>query len=633
MTRPRSKGIILITVLFMVVVLTMYTSALLKLSLSDLSNDRHVVEKARAREACRAGLNHIIHLLTYAPSSQNTVSRQWENCAYRIDFSPSAPFHSVNNLVSLSLSTTPNLEGKPVGPNLADVVVQGSSGGARCHLRAILSSGLLLSKSAGSDGPLSITSDSEVGGIRSLIDPTPTGGGLFSRYVSTSPSVPSISVPNAGITFSSTSSVVAPAPRGGVDVTGAVPSDQIRQQSNDAVPDLDVSRLVSDQSSLPAPAGLLTVPGGYELNSPSLTQPTYINGNLVVRGDVHLNAGSLYVKGNVTILGGVAGEGSIFSDGDVKILGGTTSLRTNQRSGAAVFANGDVTLQGLNANGYLDSLANTYPAVRTAVDTMRTKVAAAQAVMQDSSQDSFARFYQGLDLGGGVSVTPSQAQGIAGPDGSRAIADGGVLLDTAAQIKLALGPSFANDSKAQKIVSGLEQYSYDLRGANHTTRDSVSSTYTPLSGGLFNDAFGWDDNALLPTADPGIAGWSQARVNDQGPLVRSLSLDHQYRVIYGTAQAEAPAYALGLANNYSQQLTAVARTHPTDFSWLGSSNLQGIVYAKGNLKIENEFNLYGTALSKGKIQVNNRSRLIYVEEYARTLGRTGPVHVLTRYEL
>lgn len=113
--------------------------------------------------------------------------------------------------------------------------------------------------------------------------------------------------------------------------------------------------------------------------------------------------------------------------------------------------------------------------------------------------------------------------------------DGGPLLETAAQIKTALGPSFANDSRAQKIVAGLEQYSYDLRGANHTTLESVSATYTPVSGPSFADRFAWDDNALLLTPDAGLAAWSPARVLAEGSLDRSLSLDHQYRTILGTS--------------------------------------------------------------------------------------------------
>jgi hypothetical protein len=66
---------------------------------------------------------------------------------------------------------------------------------------------------------------------------------------------------------------------------------------------------------------------------------------------------------------------------------------------------------------------------------------------------------------------------------------------------------------------------------------------------------------------------------------------------------------------------------------LGTSNLQGIVYARGKITVKNDFNLYGTALALDAIDISQNSKLIYVEEYGRTIGTSRPIRLLWKNEI
>jgi hypothetical protein len=641
--------VVLALTFLMVMVLTVFTGALVQLGQADLGNASHYLNKARSRGLAQAGVEHAIHRLTYDAGFHDAVTVNAPTGQYRFHFDTTKPDFSVNNLLGGGSATQRNSIGDLVASYRVDLVVVGVSGSVETRLHSVCESGLRVTKSAGSEGPLSIGAQSSVRGIRSLSDPTEVGGGLFSHFVSVSPTNPSVSVMSGAFSIGATSTVSAPPANGGTSITSGVPVSNQRSESQDKVPDLDVTRLVQQQqSALPLPAGLTPVGAGYEMTDPSITGAKKIDKDLVVRGDLQLNGASLYVKGNVTIYGGVVGEGSIFSDGDVKIVGGTSSLRTNQTSGAALYAQGTVELEGLDATGYLDSIISAHPSspLGPAKAQLLTNLAPKQAAM--SSAFPGERFAAVMEVGG-MGTGGWLAQGKVAPDGSRGVTttDRNDLLLTAAAVKTALGTSYAADAKANKIVRALEQYSYDNRGAFTRVSNAINDDYT-LSG-IPARTDTWDDNAFLGTPDLpdfrrwDLAVWDQGRARADGRNFGSLSFDHQARVLYGIVRRAAPlggtsaaaadvAALTPLEVLHANQIKANAALHPLDMSWLGKSNFQGIVYSRGDLKISNDFTLYGSALSKGKIKITDRSELVYVEEYGRTLGVSGPLRTVWQNE-
>ncbi len=650
MNSSRSRrGVVLALTFLMVMVLTVFTGALVQLGQADLGNASHYLNKARSRGLAQAGVEHAIHRLTYDAGFHDAVTVNAPTGQYRFHFDTTKPGFSVNNLLGGGSATQRNSIGDLVASYRVDLVVVGVSGSVETRLHSVCESGLRVTKSAGSEGPLSIGAQSSVRGIRSLSDPTEVGGGLFSHFVSVSPSNPSVSVMSGAFSIGATSTVSAPPANGGTSITSGVPVSNQRSESQDKVPDLDVTRLVQQQqSALPLPAGLTPVGAGYEMADPSITGAKKIDKDLVVRGDLQLNGASLYVKGNVTIYGGVVGEGSIFSDGDVKIVGGTSSLRTNQTSGAALYAQGTVELEGLDATGYLDSIISAHPSspLGPAKAQLLTNLSANQSSMGSSSP--YVRF-QGVRKTGGMGSAGWLAQGKVGPDGSRGLTtvDFNDLLLTAAAVKSTLGVNYASDSKANKIVRALEQYSYDNRGAFDRVSNSINNDYT--LAGVPSSSSQWDDNVFLSTPDVPdttnwyTALWPQARVLTEGRNFGSLSFDHQARALYGRVTSSAQLGGLSPSAAYvaaltplevlhANQIKASADLHPLDMSWLGKSNFQGIVYSRGDLKISNDFTLYGSALSKGKIEITDRSELVYVEEYGRTLGVSGPLRTVWQNE-
>lgn len=661
--RSNQRAAALALTLIMVLILTAMTGSLIELGRADLGNAGHYISNIRAHSLAQSGLEHALQRLTFDAGFHDSVHVDCSTGSYEFHFDPSLPNYSVNNLLGGAPSSQLNSQSNVVAPYRVDLVVLGRSGSVSTRLHAVCTSGLSLTKSAGSDKSIRIQNTSEVGGIRSLADPVPVGGGLFTHFVSTSTAVPSISVPVSTFTISSSSTVAAPKPNGGQDIAGNVPVAQKRSQCSDKVPDIDVHDLVSLQSALSAPSGLTPLGPGYQVFSPSMSGAKYVDKDLVVRGDLQLNRGSLYIKGDLTVYGGVTGEGSIFSDGNVKILGGTSSLRTNQSTGAAVYAQGNVTLEGINAVGYINSLATTHPALQAELNNLLSLPSpipgqVPQRLQEMKSINTNDDAWAGATFIGGYAAGEDLAtfdinrcgvlgQAIQGPDGTRGQSGAkNALLRTAREIKAALGAGYSSDDRAQQIVRGLEELSYQCRGSLFTMTDNLQPDYTPISGISTYTNTTWDDNVYLPVgqrdAVPSVPAlytnstwssttmtWDTAKQQAYGTIFPSLSLDHQYRVLFLSLSPPAPQ----LVSKFRKQLNAIAQWNPADLSWLGTSNLQGIVYAHGKLTIKNDFNLYGTALAHEEIDVSQNSKLIYVEEYGRTIGTSGPVQLLWKNEI
>jgi hypothetical protein len=100
--------------------------------------------------------------------------------------------------------------------------------------------------------------------------------------------------------------------------------------------------------------------------------------------------------------------------------GGNTVIQTAQPSGAALISGGDVRMEGLDADGYLDDLAAGSPDVQNALSSLRTTIT---PYYTNSPPPSYPAL-TGLLSKGAYPATPGQEawlNPIPGPNGMHAV--------------------------------------------------------------------------------------------------------------------------------------------------------------------------------------------------------------------
>ena len=629
----RRRGSVLMICLFLLLVISMLTTALFKLHLQSLQELSLRRERQQAAQMARAGLNHVLHLWTYNPAWSAALDTVQNGEGYRVFFA-AAPYRSVNNLANPSALSGANYRGEDVLPYSADLVVSGLSGHSTVRLHSLIQHGIQFNRSLGAVGKIRLVDDCEVRGIRSFFDPTEVGGGMLSKYQMSAAGDWAIEFSGPGtLTAGATSRIEAlPQPGHQPAISPSIHAalgQQVRENSLDTpLPEFDVQQLMTPHLSDPAPAGL----SGGTLGTSLISDSRCVHGNLAINGDlVFGNNGSLYVDGDLTLNGGVIGEGAIYCNGKVTIQGGSSSLITNQGNGAALFARGDVTLQGQSAVGYLDALGASHPAIQSKWNSVRNQLASIKNAV-DTAPDPLtdlngakiaAQSLWGLNWAMSkkevhsshpeynAGVTPGQnwINSIPSPNGAYADAGSDALLPSLIdEIRNSLGPGYASDIRAQRIVHALEETHYYFRHNNDTAQLNAGASIVNnrlVGGGT--EVVGWDDASL------GHDSWSfEHGVISSDP--------------WGAFLADpAVTFFAGLRGFYNN--------HPMDFSWLGSSNFQGIIYTEGNVTASNRFDVTGLIVSGGQVQLSGGSKLVYNEEYVRQGGMSGPLRCQFVHEI
>jgi hypothetical protein len=514
------------------------------------------------------------------------------------------------------------------------VVVEGQFGRARVRLHALVQHGIQFQRSLGAVGKVILDGDCEVRGIRSFSDPSETGGGILSKHTLAASGDWAMDHSGTGAVVVGSTAVLETLPQSSSmqaisPALHAAAPGAIRENSNDTpLPEYDVPLLVSAHTGDPAPVGLVSG----ALPTTLVQDSRYVGADLTVNGDlVFSQNGALYVDGDLTMNGGVIGEGAIYCTGTVQINGGSSSLITNQGNGAALFAGGNVNLQGQSAVGYLDALATSHPAINAKWTTLRSQLASIKANL-DAAPDpdvdpaganaraaalwgqNWAMSKQEVDASHpeySAGVTPGQnwINSIPSPNGTYADAGSDAMLPALVdEIRNSLGPAYAGDVRAQRIVHALEETHYYFRHNHDTAVLGAGATLVNnrlVGAGTASTV--WDDDMLNP-----------------------LNWSFEHGVIDAWPWASPQPAKL---RNFLAGLSAFYENHPMDFSWLGSSNFQGIVYTSGNVTISNEFDVTGLILSGGQVTLIGGSRLIYNEEYTRQGGAYGPLRCLFVYEI
>lgn len=624
----RSKGMIMITLLVIVAFVAMLAGAMLSVNRQWLIQIGWQRDRMQALEQARGGLNHLLHRLTYDSSFSAPLSVQRDRTGYSATFDSSAGDYSVNNLANAGPAPTPNFRGDPVGPQCADLVVIGRAGSSMVRCHAVVRRGIGFTRAAGSVGQITVVGNATVDGIDNPALPTPNHveGGLFSKFAAAGgqnaihwndlggsasftlgPSSRLLAVPPADATSQAFSA----------SLTSALPGPSLDQNANGQIPQYDVSDMVSSGASRPQPTGLIPVAGGSALTAPGITDERYVDGDLTINGDVVLTEGTLMVHGNLTVNGGIKGKGAIYVDGNVTVLGGNSSVLSNQPSGAALFSSGDVRLQGLDARGYLDSLSNTYPAVHDNMVAFNTTLSQMSSAANANNfwgiyglTNQLVRQYWMMTPPAGRSNTGYWVNSIRAPNGN--FPDGssdGDVPGVVNALRASLGPAYASDQSAQRVVKALEEVHYQFHRSLDGCNGNLTVVDNQLAGVPDFTAYAATSRLHYPAFDDAVL-----------PLA-SRTLDSQ--------QAD-PNFNAGQACAGAR---AWFQNNPLDLSWIGKSYFQGVVYAQGNLVVDTQFQVLGGLASQGNITLSNGAHLIFVEEYMKLGGAFGPVSVVYYEEL
>lgn len=651
--RVDRRGILLLSLLLVVTVVLMWAGAVLHLNRGELTNGSHYRDRVQAFQLARGGLNHAAQVLS--DDSTFTGDINWGDSlrGYEIRFSGPAGTRSVNNLNNLSPSSTANFRGEAVPGHTADLVVTAWQGQRRVKARALLRRGFSLSASVASTDRVVLDGDMVLNGVTSLVDSTPKGGGVVSIHRATSPTDHAVSWANSGSgTFSMQGeSRIQSGPEADTaydsissNLKALYPDHTDEGAANQPPARFLVDQTVTAGSSHPLPTDVALSGGEYRLGYSQINDQRYVDRNLTITGDLNLAGGTLYVEGDLTLNGGIHGIGSVFVDGNISINGGNSVVLTNQSTGAALFSSGDVTLTGLDASGYLDSLAGSFPAVGVAKGELETAWQglenAANAAPGPTPALSLWHFTQALAWDqldrNNYWVNP-----IRGPQGTYAHASPSMPIPKLTlAIKNSLGPGYDTDVRAKKIVQAMEQTHHNFRfnyfnaPASYTV-DPDTYTIPGVSGPQYfaNELTGWDDNILLAIPDQGLQSWTLAQVNANAGRFRDLTFDHKYRASGANGVLGAGSHLVGLRNQMFAQAKSFTDQHPFDFGWLGDSYFQGLVYAEGQVSVDNRFQIIGSLISHGQVQLTGGSTLIYNDEYTDSVGASGPVHVAAYEEL
>ena len=644
---PQARGNILAMTLIVLTLLLMTAGAFLLSGTSAgfLGAEDH---RATQRQAlAKSAANRLIHLLEEDPASTSDVS--WVSArgseSYEITFDTSRAQYSVNNLQGTAPQNS-STAGVPVPTGQAEIIVRTRTGSTLASYRFMLGRGFSTFSAVGANGAVRLGETVSLNSITSLADSTPATFNLVSN-----------SAPD-GITYNtgSSSSGVSVSPDCHVISAGQISpvvqtavGSSSRWQENSPpriLPELPVDAVVSQKSGLPAPS---TGPGGQLF----IANDRYAPSDLVVDGSVTLGNASLYVEGDLTINGGIDGNGSIYVRGDVIVRGGNASVSTNAQTGAALFSGGNVTFEGASASGLLDSLALSDPGLAQAWSefqagyNMMGTVAAIpsasytrplnfEAVFgntpawidldgippadQHISAKLFAQYPQVRDLFWAKHVlgpgrhphTNRRLLEKAGPNGDRSyFGTESFSRDMIDRIEAL--PGFGTDPRLSQLTKAFDEIGYNFRH-DWISNAPVNRWDSPFPNHSFQE-ISFDQTAWivfgfpLPPIAQGIGAIPTPFVYD-GPL-------------RGNQEAARAKYVELLTQN-----------PPLDFSWLGKSYFQGVVYARGNITLQNHSTIIGGIIAGGELNLEDGVEFTFNKEYEDlTQNLTGPLRATSFSQL
>lgn len=516
------------------------------------------------------------------------------------------PDESVNNLLGVAAVNGPRGAGT-VPPGFCHLVITGKSRSRSEILEVVLRNGAfpLVGTTVMADDTIEFSGDVVVSGVDNLRE-----GNAVDAPVHTNKDGSGTLIDwNGSGTAIFEGTVSAVGPTSGLNLAGATLNGSPPTEGTAGArefPYVDVAAEVDAKTgatevSAP-PVGDLTVgssaPGDFRAG------PTVVNGNLILDG------GTLYVNGDLTVLGGIRGEGAVYVKGETSFFGDST-ITTNHEKKVAVYSSGDITLTGFNGTQYMNALTDpSNPGYDPVLDQLWTNTQAAVADVKTFIDPSSSQY----NLSEADRVRASLGERIFG---SEAL-PGPVVPDY-----------LPSGTHSDGGTLNWSPYGHDLfrHMADHLstkpsspTRDFLIAKFLDYEHFFHNKDVDVDRNNILTDfqtietfRDGGHPG---------GPLDQMMD-----RVMDNASTQN--------VQNLREMAVYLDRVEPTR---LGQSYFQGLVYTNANLLVENEIQIIGGVMAKsgvgqGRMEFDQGTQVTFVEEYfdpKNPLLSGGPPRVVTR---
>lgn len=671
-----NKGVLFVSLLAITVVVLMLVAAFLSTSRSNLFYSTHYRDGIQAEQIARAGANVALELLRQDPKYASDISGSDKNANYLITFNRNNPYFSVNNLSSDKAAADKSFQKYWVAPRSADLIVVGKCGGAQKIIHLVVNQGFFPLRSIAAVGRVDLSGPVSIDGVKDLTPPLnqqelePAAGGIVSKFRTTSSGEPAISWDGSDPHNFSLGPLckleTAPADSG-VQSVGDVLYNNFKDKlidkgATETIPYIDIAKEVTSGMSAPELTGGGSTLGGYI----SVEGRRSVDGDLTVNGNLVLTDGTLYVNGKLKVNGGIQGLGAVYVKDDLFVNGGNAMVQTGDPSGTCIMVGGKITLQGLDAQGYLNDLALAHPStIGQAYDKLSGYLTNEFSLADDKSELWSAAVNLSKHSGGTSNIDITKFSSppeivstydsnrpadtiwvhpLPGPGGEHVLGYSNGLIPKLINTIRDTGIP-ASDAKAAKIVRALEQMAHHFRdndfsarfndatgvqryflNDDYSIRDSsgatlgASATYDLVFNNSGNNgaySHHWDDKDVMPFSSRSYSSiaWGGTPSQEEDPRLRLTNAD-SYRL----------AAALARKAAYIKQ-------NPLDFSWLGKSSLQGIIYAGGDINVDTEFTVLGSLVSQKNISLNNGANITYVDAYRSLFGERMPLGVSAFEEL
>lgn len=629
---------------------------------------RENADDLKALYAAEAGVNRAIAewsndgTKTWAINLTNIPVGQDPQVTYSLVFDPN---HSINNFNAAASAPGP-LGPTSVPPDTAYLVVEGRSHGRTRQVEALVCRGSFFGEpvALASDGPIDLQNTVTIRGLKSLDETVETAVEVYSTNSSAGPLIThagggSVLVKGNLSSNSSDPNSIA----GNLRAPGVVTGRVSEGQSKKLPANIDITGKINALRS--AGTGLTpTLAGSVTTLSPSGSNRDYFqSGGINYNGDLILDGTNLYVDGDLTINGGIRGKGTVFVKGQTTFKG-DSHLQTHNDQGIAILSKGSVTLDGFDGTTYLRNFLTSQgqDPVSTATNggvpiqysehltsltaltqAMQTGIKAQMADSNPYPLDS-SEFLAGPTGVPAVGPTPvaTLAFGSIGPGANEVsgydICYGVATANMAGLMSLgAVSPAHIFDVSQLGLKRGhadpIRKIRNLLANPANTSEAFLKSKFDTLQGGTLSPLLG--DQLTDVQHGKGLFGIkvgsgeavTALRENLRTGAIDSLldSINDTYRMpnsIVGPERSLLGSYwsdPTTRAKLLSHSLNAVELI---DFTKLGESYFQGVIYTEADFRARNEVKLVGSLIAQRGIHLQNGVEVVYIPELSRKAGQS-----------
>jgi len=355
-----------------------------------------------------------------------------------------------------------------------------------------------------------------------------------------------------------------------------------------SVENVNIEQAVGSKSGVPG--GIPTIPSG------PLSGERYEGSSVTVAGDLILDGASLYVRGDLKVLGSIRGVGAVYVTGDTTFAGDSTVI--SNEDGVVLYSKGNVHLRGFDGTEWMDAVAAAHGITLEWNETKESMKRLTTYLGDFAANPVFS-----------ASANPALAPPPDTPVVSNPTADDFYWRSEAGLVMFMLGtytdpifrPPGITQSDLLKTVTDVVNSELPT-GADYDTQRFMAKKFRVLKGDSsvstgenLLDALGVNatgaDNGLVQSFQ---SGPEEGYVNAKGLQVELLLAA---AVIHGNPLGP-PRYT-SYAGLTADELKVALLKHAHwmemyDFDRLGESYFQGNIYTRGAIYTSNEITLLGS---------------------------------------